>query len=218
MLIAALFVETGGIYFNVEGIDPWDKTRDARLYSGPWPVIAHPECQRWGRFWHGSPRMPHQFNFGEDGGCFASSLAATRRFGGIIEHPANSGAWNRSDHATKSGFGLPIPNHAGGWSDPDEFDGRSCCVDQGHYGHAARKRTWLYAVKINFLDLIWGPCDQRIPQWMINRYGYEKARKIGVVAMIGGKDKQAKRNRTPIQFRDLLISLIATPSRPGANW
>ena len=36
---------------------------------------------------------------------------------------------------------------------------------------------------------------------MIDRYGYAKARKIGVVAMIGGKDKQAKRNRSPLPFR-----------------
>jgi hypothetical protein len=43
---------------------------------------------------------------------------------------------------------------------------------------------------------------------MIDRYGYEKARRIGVVAMIGGKDKKAKRDRTPVAFRDLLISMV----------
>lgn len=42
---------------------------------------------------------------------------------------------------------------------------------------------------------------------MIERYGYEKARRIGVVAMIGGKHKKAIRERTPIMFRDLLISI-----------
>jgi hypothetical protein len=40
---------------------------------------------------------------------------------------------------------------------------------------------------------------------MIDRYGYEKARRIGVVAMIGGKDKTKIRNATPIAFRDILI-------------
>ena len=75
-----------------------------------------------------------------------------------------------------------------------------------------RKRTWLYAVDVVFRDLIWGPCDQRIPQWMVDRYGYAKARKIGVVTMIGGKDKQAKRNRSPLQFRDLLLEIVRDSS------
>ena len=51
---------------------------------------------------------------------------------------------------------------------------------------------------------------------MIKRYGYEKARKIGIVAMVGGKDKQAIRNRTPIPFRDLLISIARTATRRQA--
>lgn len=52
-MIAALYVETDGAYFGLEGVDPWDEARDARKYAGPWPVVAHPPCQRWGRFWHG---------------------------------------------------------------------------------------------------------------------------------------------------------------------
>ena len=39
-MIAALFVERGGVYWNQPGVDPWDEERDARLYAGPWPVIA----------------------------------------------------------------------------------------------------------------------------------------------------------------------------------
>jgi hypothetical protein len=54
---------------------------------------------------------------------------------------------------------------------------------------------------------------QIIPQWMIERYGYEKARKIGVVAMEGGKDKQAKRNRSPLPFRDLLLEMARSVCR-----
>ena len=49
---------------------------------------------------------------------------------------------------------------------------------------------------------------------MIDRYGYEKARRIGVVAMIGGKDKTRIRNMTPAPFRDLLIE-IARAARPA---
>ena len=45
------------------------------------------------------------------------------------------------------------------------------------------------------------------PAWMIERYGYERARRIGVVAMVGGKNKTAIRNATPEPFRDLLLSI-----------
>lgn len=33
--VAALFVETGGCYFGLPDVDPWDEARDARLYAGP---------------------------------------------------------------------------------------------------------------------------------------------------------------------------------------
>jgi hypothetical protein len=105
-MIAALYVEPGGAYYGLPGVDPWDQARDARLYAGPWPVVAHPPCERWGRFWHGSPRNPHQFKLGDDGGCFALALAAVRRFGGVLEHPADS-------HAFKA-FGLNVPPRSGG--------------------------------------------------------------------------------------------------------
>ena len=50
MDVAALFVETDGTYFGVPGVQPWDEPRDARTYAGPLPVVAHPPCQRWGRY------------------------------------------------------------------------------------------------------------------------------------------------------------------------
>lgn len=53
--VAAIYVQTGGSYFGLPGVDPWDEARDARRYAGPWPVVAHPPCQRWGKFWAGQP-------------------------------------------------------------------------------------------------------------------------------------------------------------------
>ncbi len=41
-MIAALFVETDGPYFELDGVDPWDEKRDARRYAGPWPVVWRP--------------------------------------------------------------------------------------------------------------------------------------------------------------------------------
>jgi len=48
-MIAALYVEKNGCYFGLDGVDPWDEERDARKYDGPYPVVAHPPCQLWGR-------------------------------------------------------------------------------------------------------------------------------------------------------------------------
>ena len=90
-MIAALYVETGGCYFGLPNVDPWDEARDARLYGGPWPVIAHPPCQRWGRYWGGSPTTWPRLIKGDDNGCFASALAAVRRWGGIRSSQARQG-------------------------------------------------------------------------------------------------------------------------------
>lgn len=201
-MVAALYVETGGCYFDLPGVDPWDESRDARKYAGPLPVVAHPPCQRWGRFWHGSTRKPHQYRLGDDGGCFASALWAVRTFGGVIEHPADSHAWRY--------YGIEQPSREGGWLAADTWGGKTCYVEQGHYGHAARKPTWLYACHTDIPPLKWGRLPQRLHPVALERHGYEKARRIGVMAMIGGKYKTQIRNATPIQFRDLLISIALT--------
>ena len=144
-MIAALYIEPEGHYAGMDGVDPWDQARDARSYGGPHAVVAHPPCQRWGRFWHGSTRKPHQFKLGDDGGCFEAALAAVRTFGGILEHPADSRAW--------SAFNLNAPPREGGWIAADMHGGWTCCVSQGHYGHMAGKRTWLYACGVELPEL-----------------------------------------------------------------
>lgn len=54
-MIAALYVAEGGVYSGLSDVEIWPESRDARLYAGPWPVVAHPPCQRWGRYWSGGP-------------------------------------------------------------------------------------------------------------------------------------------------------------------
>jgi len=83
----------------------------------------------------------------------------------------------------------------------------TCHVEQGHYGHMSRKATWLYAVGVSLPSLQWGRCEQRLHPVALERYGYEKARRIGMMAMVGGKDKTKIRNATPLEFRDVLISM-----------
>jgi hypothetical protein len=197
--VAALFVEPDGAYRGVDGVELWPEVRDARTYAGPHPVVAHPPCQRWGRFWHGSPRKPHQFKLGDDGGCFAAALASVRRWGGVLEHPADSKAW--------AAFELRAPLRGQGWREAGDGVGSTCYVEQGHYGHQSRKATWLYAAHVTLPELDWSRLPQRLDPLMVERHGYEYARRKGLVSMVGGKDKTKIRNATPPAFRDLLLSM-----------
>jgi hypothetical protein len=81
-------------------------------------------------------------------------------------------------------------------------------VEQGHYGHMSRKPTWLYAFGVPTPELEWSRLPQRLNPIALERYGYAKARRIGMVAMIGGKRKTEIRNATPLPFRDLLLSIV----------
>jgi hypothetical protein len=80
-------------------------------------------------------------------------------------------------------------------------------------GHLSRKPTWLYAVRCDLPDLDWTRGKQRLHPTALAKYGYEKARRIGMMAMIGGKDKTRIRNATPAEFRDVLL-LMARSARP----
>ncbi len=200
--IAALFVEDKGIYYCIPEVDTWSEAEDARDYAGPYPVVAHPPCKRWSRYWHGAPRKPHQYKLGDDKGCFSAALWAVRTFGGVLEHPADSRAWGW--------FGLQAPPRNGGWVLADSFGGMTCCVYQGHYGHLAGKATWLYAKGVQLPELRWGPCEQRLHPTALAKHGYAKARRIGMMAMVGGKNKERIRDATPLDFRDVLIAMART--------
>jgi len=208
-MIAALYVETDGAYFGLDGVEPWDEVKDARRYSGPHPVIAHPPCQRWGKMWAGSPsviaRTGVRKKKGDDGGCFEAGLAAVRAHGGVLEHPMGSHAW---DH-----FGLTKPPRNGGWVKADEFGGWTCCVEQGRYGHYCPKPTWLYAVACELPELKWGAYkvkDEDFPVWAMERYGNAKCRKMGLMSFKGGGTDSSPRIHTPPEFRDLLLRIAAT--------
>jgi len=207
-MIAALYVAEGGAYYGIPDVDPWPEDRDARLYAGPWPVVAHPPCARWGRYWSGGPILagtPRAKKLGDDEGCFEAALSSVRRWGGVLEHPEASHAWRR--------FGLVPPPRWGGWVAAGDWIGWTCCVEQGHYGHLSRKATWLYAAGIESLpSLRWGSSGQR----MRMDDGYHsaeerrRAKKLGVVP----HPRLSRRQRlaTPVEFRDVLLD-IARGSR-----
>jgi hypothetical protein len=201
--IAALFVESEGCYFNLMAVDPWDEKRDARKYKGDFAVVAHPPCQRWGKFWAGQPlhiKLTGQRKIkGDDNGCFESALASVRRCGGVLEHPWGSHAWSH--------FGLNKPSRDGRWVKADEFGGWTCCVEQGRYGHYARKPTLLYAVRCTLPELDWGHSPARLDPALIARVGLKKAQRLGEVCSKGGGTDSKFRIGTPPAFRDILIQM-----------
>ena len=191
-MIAALYVQRDGSYSGLQCIDPWDKSRDARRYDGPFPVVAHPPCQLWGKLarvnyarWGGAHNKP-----GNDGGCFAAALAAVRKFGGVLEHPAQSYAWAAHDLAQPRGRWQRTLD--GGWV---------CEVWQSAYGHRASKATWLYYYGASMpAELDW--------------------RRTKGTHQVGGADHRGKElnkptlskreaNATPEKFRDALLHLAA---------
>lgn len=213
-MIAALFVDPNGPYVGQPEVDPWDEKRDARSYAGQDPVVAHPPCERWGRFAEGAPAHK-RFKLGDDGSCFATAIANVRRVGGVLEHPQGSRAWEV--------FGMPIPEasraRSKGWTVPDAYGGRSCHVDQGAYGHKAQKPTWIYAVLPAYPKLdgkrTWNM------EYRIGGVGYHSEReRARAKASSKGVPKPYKdlpkgeRHLTPPAFRDVLIAL----AKSCAGW
>lgn len=191
--ISALYVQTDGAYFNTPGVQPWDEQMDARKYKGPYPVIAHPPCSRWCRL-AGLVEARWGYKRGEDDGCFESALSSVREYGGVIEHPAYSAAWDK--------FLLPIPMRGGGWQ-RGICGGWSCHVEQGRYGHRAKKATWLYAFGIDDLpELRWGSIpdgeSEALVSWCGNKVKRNKDRP---------RLSSIEASQTPEEFKDVLIGI-----------
>lgn len=200
-----LFALPNGPYASVADVEIWDKARDARRYAGPHRVIAHPPCERWGRYWFGGPSARVRRVKGDDQGCFEAALEAVRRWGGVLEHPAASSAWSH--------FGLKTPPRAGGWVSAGLLDdpGWTCCVDQGHYGHRAQKATWLYAVGVPLPILTWGKSSRRVR--LDDGYHTREERRRKVRTGTCQRLSHRERAETPIAFRDMLLSMVREGSQ-----
>lgn len=202
--VAALFVERGGVYWDLPGVDPWDEARDARFYTGPHPVVAHPPCQLWTNLaavnfkrYGGEHNRP-----GNDGKCFASALWAVRHHGGVLEHPAGSKAWTAHDllRPVRKGWNLD-PGEPRWNCAPRGTREWTCEVWQSAYGHKARKRTWLYYVGTSEpLELDWS----RPPG----------SHQVGWFDRIKPTLSKKAANATPPAFRDLLLSIARSAAPP----
>lgn len=183
--VSVLYVDPRGPYPNLV-TDWWDEKRDARNYAGPNPIVAHPPCGPWGPWAH---LCRHQ-----DKSAAIIAFESVRIWGGVLEHPADSRAF---DHH------LNAAPHAGEW--PDRYGGRTYVVDQCAWGHVCRKWTWLYVVGVADDVVQAGIRHGGTPTRVMthgpwNRTGLPEASK-------------EQRRRTPVAFAEWLIELAAQARR-----
>jgi len=198
--VAALFVDPAGVYSGLPGVEVWDEARDARLYAGPWPVVAHPPCARWTVPLAYVNQTRYGYRVGDDGGCFEAALEAVRAFGGVLEHPRDSIAWTR--------FELPRPRREG-WVASFFDPGVTTAVDQHAYGHPCKKETWLYYVGPVAPPMRWARAPGGLPvvSWLRGAAWHrEHGRKVIT---------RTEASATPPAFRDALVAMARTVEAPA---
>lgn len=195
--VAALYVERGGPYFDMDGVDPWDVERDARTYAGPHPVVAHPPCEPWGELRHLYKGSEHD--------CAGSALRSVRFWGGVMEHPHRSKFWAHAN--------VVMPNQP-----LDAWGGFSIDVDQVSWGHVARKRTRLYFVGVDYDFVKYGIRTGGMPtHWCSGSRNPRRNKGSGGIAPPGIKFcSSAQRRRTPPPFAEWLVG-IARHARLAAT-
>lgn len=193
-MIAALYIDPRGPYPKLP-VDCWDEARDAGLYGGPGPVVAHPPCGPWGRLKHLSKaNVKH---------CGPTAVAMVRAYGGVLEHPRDSALW--------VACGLPLPGEL-----PDAWGGVTVTINQSEWGHCARKPTWLYLVGVPGSALELAPFPGRAPtHWVSGGRGREGKKRNTTPVPLGIKVCSAQqRRRTPPLFAEYLVRLARAAGRP----
>jgi hypothetical protein len=205
MTVAALYVDPRGCYASAPGVELWDEARDARGYDGPHPVVAHPPCTRWCRL-AGLVEARWGHRRGDDGGTFAAALASVRRWGGCWSIPPGPMRGRLTTSRRRSCRGDGRGRCAAG----------GCHVEQGRYGHAAKKATWLYAYGAELPSLRWGHvADARstaLVSWCGNRVRSGESR-----PRVGKRQASA----TPPEFRDMLLAMARSARQEvphAADW
>jgi hypothetical protein len=124
MAVSVLFASENSIYKQLNNIDVWDKDRNALLFRGDNPIIAHPPCRAWASLRHCAKPEPNE----KDLAYFA--IEKVRLNGGVLEHPSKSTLWAIACLPEISCY--------------DKYGGWTLVIDQFWFGHRAQKRTKLY--------------------------------------------------------------------------
>lgn len=210
-MIAALYIDPRGPYRDMDGVAAYDgvnvwidghahtnETRthgDARNYGGPWPNIAHPPYGPYCKI-----RRQYQ---GSEHECAPWAVAQVRRFGGVLEQPAESALWRVCS--------LPP---IGGLLE-DHFGGYSVAMEQVEWGHVARKRTWLYLVDVPREALEKPPYPGRAPTHWCS--GSRTCATGGSVPPGLKVCSAQQRRRTPHLFAEYLVRLARAAGEARAG-
>jgi len=188
-MVAVLYADRRGPYPGL-GVDWWDEARDARLYQGAAPVVAHPPCGPWGPW----GRMRGLCTL-QERDLAPHAVGVLRRVGGVLEHPAGSLLWRE--------LRLPLPGQ------PEREGLRTIEVDQCRWGHPARKRTWLLLAHVGEVPPIpaW-----REPTHVIDSSSQRKAAGTSYAHL-----PKSQRHLTPLLFARWLLA-VARTARPGVRY
>lgn len=88
--VTVLFARRDSIYKTLPDCDVWDADRDARLWPGGTPVVAHPPCRLWGRLRHFARKTKGERQLA------IMAVRRVRQWGGVLEHPAGSRLWAKA--------------------------------------------------------------------------------------------------------------------------
>lgn len=191
MTVAVLFARADSIYKTLPDVDVWDAERDARLWPGGCPVVAHPPCRAWGQLQRWAKPRP------DEKALAPWAVKQVRGFGGVLEHPNRSSLWPVC--------GLPEPGGArdawGGWTLP---------IHQHCWGHRAEKKTRLYIVGCEPRDIPIMPLRIDDPTHTIGLWSGRKANHKPDLP-------KAEREHTPIALAVWLVNLAARCKAPNAD-
>lgn len=176
-MTTVLFTQKNSIYLSL-GCDCYDVERNALTWTGSEPAIYHPPCRLFSRL--------RKFSTAPSSEKFLAywSIEKIRRFGGVLEHPAQSTLWMEKN--------LPVPGKS------DEF-GFSIDIDQYWFGHKAQKRTWLYIV---------GILPKQLPDYPLVCGNAEFVLETSARKNKKPTLKKSERSATPEAFANWLIQII----------
>jgi hypothetical protein len=180
MKIAVLFARADSVYKTFPDCDVWDADRDARLWPGGSPLVAHPPCRAWGRLRSFAKPRPDEMDLAR----FA--VAAVRLHGGVLEHPEASTLWGDQ--------GLPLPGAAA-----DQWGGWTFAAPQFWWGHKAEKSTWLYICGIEKRALPPVPFCMGEPEYVVSWSRKSRCRRKHL--------SKSAREHTPPNFARWLVDL-----------
>lgn len=191
--VPVLFVMPGSWYYRMHGVDPYGKSRDAKTYSGDRAVVAHPPCRAWSCLRALAKPEPGEKELAP------WAVEQVRENGGVLEHPAGSSLF--------LSHGIPLP------PDSDEW-GFTIQVDQYHWGHMARKRTWLYVCGLPIEDLPPIPHREGEPAYVIytGKAAAERSRRMGKKHL-----PKKMRSYSPPAFAEWLVEIARRAEQAKAR-